>query len=65
LGYYYYVEIYKYRGVTVASESANMLQQGKEVANHPDRVYEMVFHPNGNLCASWVDKERILDRYVK
>lgn len=65
LGYYYYVEIYKYRGVTVASESANMLQQGKEVANHQDRVYEMVFHPNGNLCASWVDSERILDRYVK
>lgn len=32
---------------------------------HQDRVYEMVFHPNGNLCASWVDSERILDRYVK
>lgn len=25
--------------------------------------YEAVFHPNGNLCASWIDKERILDPY--
>jgi hypothetical protein len=65
LGYYYYVEIYKYKGATVASESANMVQQGIEVGKHQDQVYEMVFHPNGNLCASWVDSERILDRYVK
>lgn len=63
LGYYYYVEIYKYRGATVASEGANMVQQGLEVKNHPNRVYEAVFHPNGNLCASWIDKERILDPY--
>jgi len=33
------------------------------VKNHPNRVYEAVFHPNGNLCASWIDKERILDPY--
>lgn len=63
LGYYYYVEIYKYRGATVSSEGANMVQQGLEVKNHPNRVYEAVFHPNGNLCASWIDKERILDPY--
>lgn len=63
LGYYYYVEIYKYFGATVASEAANMIQQGKEIAKHPNTVYEMVFHTNGNLCASWVDKERVLDTY--
>ena len=59
------MEIYKYKGATVASESANMVQQGIEVGKHQDQVYEMVYHPNGNLCASWVDSERILDRYVK
>lgn len=37
--------------------------EGLEVKNHPNRVYEAVFHPNGNLCASWIDKERILDPY--
>ena len=63
LGYYYYVEIYKYGNAVVASESANLNQQTVEVAKHPNMVYEMVFHTNGNLCASWIDKERILDKY--
>lgn len=61
LGYYYYVEIYKYSGMTVASETADLNIQNREVAAHDDVVYEMVFHPNGNLCASWIDNERILD----
>lgn len=63
LGYYYYVEIYKYLGMTVASESADLNQQYVEKSKHPDTVYEMVFHNNGNLCGSWIDKEEILDRY--
>lgn len=63
LGYYYYVEIYKYKGLTVAGESANLNQQYKEFAAHPNTVYEMVFHPNGNLCASWVDKDKVLIPY--
>lgn len=63
LGYYYYVEIYKYHGATVASESANLNQQAIEVAKNPNQIYEMVYHPNGNLCASWIDKERILMKY--
>lgn len=65
LGYYYYVEIYKYRGATVASESANLNQQTVEKDKNPDMVYEMVFHNNGNLCGSWIDSEDILDEYKK
>lgn len=63
LGYYYYVEIYKYLGMTVASESADLNIQNREIAAHDDVVYEMVFHTNGNLCASWIDNERILGPY--
>lgn len=65
LGYYYYVEIYKYLGMTVASESADLNIQNREKANNPNVVYEMVFHNNGNLCGSWIDKEEILDAYKK
>lgn len=65
LGYYYYVEIYKYHGMTVASESADLNIQNREMMAHPNVVYEMVFHNNGNLCGSWIDKERILDPYLK
>ena len=63
LGYYYYVEIYKYKNCTVASESANLNQQYIEKEKHPDMVYEMIFHNNGNLCGSWIDNEEILDKY--
>lgn len=63
LGYYYYVEIYHYRNMTVASESANLNQQYMEKSKNPDMVYEMIFHTNGNLCGSWVDHEEVLDEY--
>lgn len=63
LGYYYYVEIYKYLGNTVASESADLNMQNREFANNSDVVYEMVFHNNGNLCGSWIDNENVLDPY--
>lgn len=63
LGYYYYVEIYKYHEMIVASESADLNQQYVEKGKNKDMVYEMIFHPNGNLCGSWVDSEEILDGY--
>lgn len=63
LGYYYYVEIYKYKNMTVASESANLNQQYIEKDKNPNIVYEMIFHNNGNLCGSWIDNEEILDQY--
>ena len=63
LGYYYYVEIYKYNNITMCSESADITVLYKEKANHPNNVYELVFHPNGNLCGSWVDNEDILLKY--
>ena len=47
----------------MVSESANLvkLYEQKEVAK--DVVFEMVFHPNGNLNSSWVDNEDILLEY--
>lgn len=65
LGYYYYVEIYKYNNVVVCSESADLKVQTDEKKSNKDIVYEMVFHPNGNLCGSWVDDEDILLAYNK
>lgn len=63
LGYYYYVEVYKYQNVDMVSESANLvkLYEQKQIAN--DVVFEMIFHPNGNLNGSWVDNEDILLKY--
>lgn len=63
LGYYYYVEIYNYHNVVVCSESADLKTLYQEKEKNPNVVYEMVFHPNGNLNGSWVDNEDILLEY--
>lgn len=65
LGYYYYVEMFDYHNVRVCSESADLRVQAKEKNANQDVVYEMVFHPNGNLNGSWVDNEDILLKYEK
>lgn len=62
VGYYYYVEIYKYNGCTIASESANLEQQYSEKNKNMDTIYEMVFHTNGVLAGSWIPTEDILIR---
>lgn len=63
LGYYYYVEVYKYQNIDMVSESANLvkLYEQKQIAD--DVVFEMIFHPSGNLNGSWVDSEDILLKY--
>lgn len=63
LGYYYYVEVYDYKGICTVTESADLKQLDKEKSKHEDIVYEMIFHPNGNLNGSWVDNEDILLKY--
>lgn len=63
LGYYYYVEIWKLLGSTIASESSNLEQHYIEKDSHKDVVYEVVFHENGNLTSSWIDDEEILSEY--
>lgn len=63
LGYYYYVEVYKFKNIDMCSESANLVKLYDEKEKHEDVVYEMVIHPNGNLNGSWVDNEDILNKY--
>ena len=66
LGYYYYVEVYNYKGIAMVSESANLKQIYTEKTNVLSKtngipvVYEMVFHPNGTLNGSWREWEDIL-----
>lgn len=65
LGYYYYVEVYRYRGVDIVVESADLGQmeaeKRKEHFKTNPKLYELVFHPDGHLGASWRDfKETLL-----
>lgn len=63
LGYYYYVEVYKFKEVDMVSESANLVKLYEEKEKAQNTVFEMIFHPNGNLNGSWEDKEDILLHY--
>lgn len=66
LGYYYYVEVYKYHNIDMVSESADLKNIAKEKAKNNTKlpvVYEMVFHPNGTLNGSWREWEDILLKY--
>lgn len=62
-GHYYYIEIYKFRDMTVVSERANLKFLEKYRCENLHYIYEMVFHPNGNLCAGWSETEDILDSF--
>ncbi len=66
LGYYYYVEVYRYHGIDMVSESADLKQINIEKSKPSDKpiVYEMVFHPNGCLNGSWKEDEDILLNYA-
>lgn len=68
LGYYYYVEVFKYKKIDMVSEMADLRQIDIEKeriikkTNGVPVIYEMVFHPNGTLCGSWREwKEVILE----
>jgi molybdenum cofactor biosynthesis enzyme MoaA len=62
LGYYYYVEIRKFENMNIVTEGADlrlikpMMKKYKEKYKKPIG-FEMVFHPNGNLCTGWQENE--------
>lgn len=66
LGYYYYVEVFKYKSIDMVSEMAdlNLIENEKEKSlkktNGIPVIYELVFHPNGNLCGSWREWKEVI-----
>lgn len=62
LGHYYWVKIHKYKSIDMVSQKTDLVQL--YCLRPEDTVFEMVFHPNGNLNGSWVDNEDILLEYT-
>lgn len=65
LGYYYYVEVYRYCNIDMVAESASLTSIDEQKEKARDMVFEMIFHPNGNLNGSWVDDEDVLLPYER
>ena len=59
-GHYYYIEMYNYKDISMVSERANLKCLEDERLKNMSYIYEMVFHPNGNLCAGWNENEDVL-----
>ncbi|NMC06033.1 MAG: radical SAM protein [Candidatus Lokiarchaeota archaeon] len=71
VGYYYYIEVYKYRpargkSINVVFENADLrfIDRDRQVPRDPPLVHELVFHPGGTLNSSWLPAEGIIARLV-
>ncbi len=74
LGYYYYVEVRELntwkgqivdRKINVVSEMADLRMINPQLDKYSKElgeraVFEMIFHPNGNLCAGWNENEQVM-----
>ncbi len=52
VGYYYYVEVWRFDGMDVVFEEADLARL-ERVKQGSDVVHELVFHPEGVLCSTW------------
>ena len=65
LGYYYYVEVRKFENLNVVSETADLRMINSQLDVYTKKLgkpvaFEMVYHPNGNLCAGWNENEQVM-----
>ncbi len=53
MGYYYYVEVWRYKNVDVVFEEADLAQLERTKAEKTGIIHELVFHPNAQLNSTW------------
>lgn len=59
-GYYYEVEVWRWRGIDVVLEEASLAWLAASRQRWPDLVFELVFHPNAVLCSTWQPWDGVL-----
>jgi molybdenum cofactor biosynthesis enzyme MoaA len=60
VGYYYYVEVWRYAGMDVVFEEADLARLEAEKRARPDVIHELIFHPNARLCSTWQPWDGVL-----
>lgn len=65
LGYYYYVEVYRYAGprgpVDVCFEGADLADIQRDARQRAEAVvHELIFHPDTTLCSTWQPWDGVL-----
>jgi GTP 3',8-cyclase len=60
VGYYYYVEVWRYNGVDVVCEAADLAELERSKQRDPGLIHELVFHPNARLASTWQSWDGVL-----
>lgn len=60
LGYYYYVEVWRYHGMDVVFEEADLAQLEAAKRRDPVTIHELVFHPDSTLASTWQPWDGVL-----
>ena len=70
VGYYYYIEVYKYtprhgRAIDVVFENADLrfIDRDRSLSRNGSLVHELVFHPCGTLNSTWLPGEGIVAKF--
>jgi len=60
VGYYYYVEVWRFEGVDVVFEEADLAGLEDAKRRDPGLVHELVLHPDGRLASTWQPWDDVL-----
>jgi hypothetical protein len=60
MGYYYYVEAWRYRNIDVVFEGADLARLEVTKRDMPGIVQELIFHPNAMLASTWQPWDGVL-----
>lgn len=60
VGYYYYVEVWSYRGMDVVFEEADLARLELTKETMPGVIHELIFHPNAKLASTWQPWDGVL-----
>jgi molybdenum cofactor biosynthesis enzyme MoaA len=60
VGYYYYVEVFRFEEMSVVFEEADLGQLETTRRLMPGVVHELVFHPNATLASTWQPWDGVL-----
>lgn len=60
VGYYYYVEVWRYQGMDVVFEEADLGQLEVVKLRDSGLIHELIFHPNARLASTWQPWDGVL-----
>ncbi len=60
MGYYYYVEVWRYEAMDVVFEEADLAQLERVKRRDPGTIHELIFHPSATLNSTWQPWDGVL-----